>query len=103
MRMQRPPPPEQSRAPVLHRAWISSHSTSTTAAAYGFGRNEELVGPVVETVSPANFPRQQVGITGESGKRVHRRQTGSGSTDLRRFAAAVCRPTSSIFITAPLR
>jgi len=48
------------RAPYCIELWISESRTSDTAALYGFGRNEELVGPGVETVSRANFPRQQV-------------------------------------------
>src|SRR5882724_674836 len=64
-----PPPPEQARA-VLHRALDLGVTHFDTAALYGFGRNEELVGPVLKPFRRRIFLASKCGITGESGKRV---------------------------------
>jgi aryl-alcohol dehydrogenase-like predicted oxidoreductase len=64
-----PPPPEQAAA--LLRAAVEAGVTHfDTAALYGFGRNEELVGPVLKPYRQQIHLASKCGLIGVDGKRV---------------------------------
>jgi len=64
-----PPSAEQARA-VLQRALDLGVTHFDTAALYGFGRNEELVGAALKPIRRRLFLASKCGMTGEGGKRV---------------------------------
>jgi aryl-alcohol dehydrogenase-like predicted oxidoreductase len=64
-----PPPPEQARA-LLLKALDLGVTHFDTAALYGFGRNEELLGPVLRPFRQRIHLASKCGITGVNGVRV---------------------------------
>jgi len=64
-----PPAPESARA-VLHAGLDLGVDHFDTAALYGFGRNEELVGAALQPVRQRIFLSSKCGMTGIDGKRV---------------------------------
>jgi aryl-alcohol dehydrogenase-like predicted oxidoreductase len=64
-----PPPPEQAKA-VLHLALDLGITHFDTAALYGFGRNESLLGEVLFPFRQRLFIASKCGMTGVDGKRV---------------------------------
>jgi aryl-alcohol dehydrogenase-like predicted oxidoreductase len=64
-----PPPPEQAEALLLH-ALDRGITHFDTAALYGFGRNETLVGRVLKPHRNRIFLASKCGMTGVDGKRV---------------------------------
>jgi aryl-alcohol dehydrogenase-like predicted oxidoreductase len=64
-----PPSPEDGRR-VLARALDLGIDHFDTAALYGFGRNEELVGPALKPVRNRITLASKCGMTGIDGKRV---------------------------------
>jgi aryl-alcohol dehydrogenase-like predicted oxidoreductase len=64
-----PPSPERARA-LLAKALDSGVTHFDTAALYGFGRNEELVGPVLRPFRRRIHLASKCGITGVNGVRV---------------------------------
>src|SRR5512145_523649 len=64
-----PPEPESARA-VLHAAIDLGVDHFDTAALYGFGRNEELMGAALRPVRQRIFLASKCGMTGVDGKRV---------------------------------
>lgn len=64
-----PPPPEAARH-LLHEAFDLGIRHFDTAALYGFGRNEELVGAALKAHRKEILLASKCGMTGVSGKRV---------------------------------
>ena len=64
-----PPPPEVGRE-VLERAVEIGYVHFDTAALYGFGRNEELLGPVLEPYRDRILLASKCGMTGVDGVRT---------------------------------
>jgi aryl-alcohol dehydrogenase-like predicted oxidoreductase len=64
-----PPPPDEARALVL-KAVEAGVTHFDTAALYGFGRNEELLGPVLRPFRQRIHLASKCGITGVNGVRV---------------------------------
>jgi aryl-alcohol dehydrogenase-like predicted oxidoreductase len=64
-----PPSPETGKA-LLHRALDLGIDHFDTAALYGFGRNEELVGPTLKPFRSRITLASKCGMTGIDGKRV---------------------------------
>lgn len=64
-----PPPPEVGRQ-ILARALEIGYVHFDTAALYGFGRNEELLGPVLEPHRDRIFLASKCGMTGVDGVRT---------------------------------
>jgi aryl-alcohol dehydrogenase-like predicted oxidoreductase len=64
-----PPPPAQAQA-VLQRAFELGVQLFDTAALYGFGANEELVGQALKPVRSKIVLASKCGMTGVDGKRV---------------------------------
>lgn len=64
-----PPAPAQAKA-LLHAALDLGIDHFDTAALYGFGRNEELVGEALHSVRQRFFLASKCGMTGVDGKRV---------------------------------
>jgi len=64
-----PPPPDQARALVLKAIEVGV-THFDTAALYGFGRNEELLGPVLRPFRQRIHLASKCGITGINGVRV---------------------------------
>ncbi|HEY5624130.1 MAG TPA: aldo/keto reductase [Gammaproteobacteria bacterium] len=64
-------PPEQADAErVLHKALEIGVRHFDTAPLYGFGRNEDLLGPVLKPVRDEIFLASKCGLTGVNGERV---------------------------------
>ena len=64
-----PPPPEDA-VEVIHKALDLGITHFDTAALYGFGRNEELVGPALKPHRDRVLLASKCGMTGVDGKRV---------------------------------
>ncbi len=64
-----PPAPEEG-VKVLHKALDLGITHFDTAALYGFGRNEELVGPVLKPLRNRILLASKCGMQGVDGKRV---------------------------------
>lgn len=64
-----PPPPEVGRD-VLLRALDVGYVHFDTAALYGFGKNESLLGPVLKPYRQQIFLASKCGMTGVDGKRT---------------------------------
>ena len=64
-----PPEPAQAKA-LLHAALDLGIDHFDTAALYGFGRNEELIGETLHPVRQRLFLASKCGMTGVNGKRV---------------------------------
>ncbi|MBL8269148.1 aldo/keto reductase [Steroidobacter sp.] len=64
-----PPGPAEAKA-LLHAALDLGVDHFDTAALYGFGRNEELVGEVLQPFRGRIFLASKCGMTGVDGKRV---------------------------------
>lgn len=64
-----PPPPEEG-VKLLHKALDLGVDHFDTAALYGFGRNEDLVGPALKDRRDDIFLASKCGIQGVDGKRV---------------------------------
>ncbi len=64
------PPAPQDGVALIHRAFDLGVDHFDTAALYGFGRNEELVGEAVEPIRKQIFLASKCGMTGVDGKRV---------------------------------
>lgn len=64
------PPPAEAGIAVLHRALDLGVRHFDTAALYGFGRNEELVGPALKAHRGDIFLASKCGMTGVDGQRV---------------------------------
>lgn len=64
-----PPPPEEG-AKLLHKAVDLGYDHFDTAALYGFGRNEELVGPALKPYRDKILLASKCGMQGVNGKRV---------------------------------
>ncbi|MFL6547857.1 MAG: aldo/keto reductase, partial [Povalibacter sp.] len=64
-----PPSPQEARS-LLEAALDLGIDHFDTAALYGFGRNEELLGEVLAPVRERVFLASKCGITGVDGKRV---------------------------------
>ncbi len=65
----RPPTPEHARR-VLHRALDLGVTHFDSAALYGFGRNESLLGEVLPPFRDRILLASKCGMTGVDGKRV---------------------------------
>lgn len=63
-------PPHDRSVAVLNAAIDAGVAHFDTAALYGFGRNEELVGPVLKPHRRSIFLASKCGMTGVDGKRV---------------------------------
>ena len=64
------PPPRAEAERLLHRAFEIGVRHFDTAALYGFGRNEDLVGSAMVGKRDAIFLASKCGMTGVDGKRV---------------------------------
>src|SRR6478672_10962656 len=64
------PPTRESARSLLHAALDLGIDHFDTAALYGFGRNEELVGEVLAPLRDKFLLASKCGITGVDGKRV---------------------------------
>ena len=64
------PPPREDAIRLLHRALDLGVTHFDTAALYGFGRNEELVGEALRDHRDRIFLASKCGMTGVDGKRV---------------------------------
>jgi aryl-alcohol dehydrogenase-like predicted oxidoreductase len=64
------PPPQERAAAILRRAVEIGITHFDTAALYGFGRNETLLGPVLRPYRDQILLTSKCGITGVDGKRV---------------------------------
>lgn len=64
------PPSREDELKVLHKALDLGVDHFDTASLYGFGRNEELVGPALKSVRKDIFLASKCGMTGIDGKRV---------------------------------
>jgi len=64
------PPPRAAAERLLHRAFEIGLRHFDTAALYGFGRNEELVGAAMKHKRDSIFLASKCGMTGVDGKRV---------------------------------
>lgn len=64
------PPVPEAGARLLHQAVDEGVTHFDTAALYGFGRNEELVGPALAPVRQKIILASKCGMTGVDGKRV---------------------------------
>lgn len=64
-----PPPPEDARKTLVAAVDLGI-THFDTAALYGFGRNEELVGPALKPFRKRIHLASKCGITGVNGKRV---------------------------------
>ena len=64
------PPSREDGLKVLHKALDLGVDHFDTASLYGFGRNEELVGPALKSVRREIFLASKCGMTGIDGKRV---------------------------------
>lgn len=64
-----PPPPEAAVA-MLHKALDLGITHFDTAALYGFGRNEALLGPILKSHRNEIFLASKGGMKGVDGKRV---------------------------------
>ena len=65
------PPSREDALEVLHRAFDLGVRHFDTAALYGFGRNEELVGSVLSGQRSRIFLASKCGMTGVDGRRVN--------------------------------
>jgi len=64
------PPPRADAERLLHRAFEIGLRHFDTAALYGFGHNEELVGAAMKHKRESIFLASKAGISGVGGKRV---------------------------------
>lgn len=64
------PPSPQDGIALVHRAFDLGVDHFDTAALYGFGRNEELVGEALSPIRSQIFLASKCGMTGVDGKRV---------------------------------
>lgn len=64
------PPPRGQAERLMHRAFEIGIRHFDTAALYGFGRNEELVGAAMKSRRGSIFLASKCGMTGVDGKRV---------------------------------
>jgi aryl-alcohol dehydrogenase-like predicted oxidoreductase len=64
------PPSRESALALLHRALELGITHFDTAALYGFGSNEELVGPALKAARQRIFLASKCGATGVDGRRV---------------------------------
>tara|TARA_R110002110_G_scaffold205066_1_gene416710 strand:- start:109820 stop:110809 length:990 start_codon:yes stop_codon:yes gene_type:complete len=64
------PPDQQQATQLLHRAYDLGVRHFDTAALYGFGRNETLVGEAMKAHRADIFLASKCGMTGVDGKRV---------------------------------
>jgi aryl-alcohol dehydrogenase-like predicted oxidoreductase len=64
------PPPEPENRALLRKAVDAGVTHFDTAALYGFGRNETLVGEALAPVRRSIFLASKCGMTGVDGKRV---------------------------------
>lgn len=64
------PPSPQDGVALIHRAFDLGVDHFDTAALYGFGRNEELVGEALAPIRSQIFLASKCGMTGVDGKRV---------------------------------
>lgn len=76
-----PPPPERGRS-VLETALDHGVRHFDTAALYGFGRNEELVGPVLKAHRDRVILATKCGLRGENGVRSIGGKPGKLQEDL---------------------
>ncbi len=64
------PPAREDGITLVHRAFDLGVDHFDTAALYGFGRNEELVGEALAPIRKQIFLASKCGMTGVDGKRV---------------------------------
>lgn len=64
------PPEREDALNVLHKALDLGITHFDTAALYGFGRNEALIGPALKSVRGKIHLASKCGMTGVAGKRV---------------------------------
>ena len=64
------PPAESDASQLLHKALDLGITHFDTAALYGFGRNEQLLGRVLKSKRQQLFLASKCGMTGVEGKRV---------------------------------